>query len=100
MFHHILVPLDGSELSERSIPHAEEFAQIFGSKISLLQVLEVNSPQENPAIIDPLNWQIRKAEADLYLRDVAGRIEQRLTLQSAGTEVCATGRRTGQLYSS
>lgn len=86
MFHHILVPLDGSELAERSIPHAEEFARVFGSKISLLRVLEVNSGQDNPALIDPLNWQIRKAEADLYLQDVAGRIRERLALQSVGTE--------------
>ena len=86
MFHHILVPMDGSELSERSIPHAIEFARIFGSKISLLRVLEVNSPQENPALIDPLNWQIRKAEAETYLRDVAGRIHDRLAMQSGGTE--------------
>ena len=86
MFHHILVPLDGSELAERSIPHAVEFARVFGSKISLLRVLEVNSVQDNPALIDPLNWQIRKTEADLYLQEVAGRIRESLDLHGEGME--------------
>ena len=38
MFNRILVPLDGSTLAERAIPHAELFARIFQSDIILLQV--------------------------------------------------------------
>ena len=74
MFNRILVPLDGSKLSERAIPHAEQFARIFGSTIVLLQVLEPSSYQENPNPVDPLSWQIRKTEADMYLQDVARRM--------------------------
>ena len=78
MFTRILVPLDGSILSERAIPHAAEFARIFGSSIILLQVLDPTSYFENPDPVDPLSWQIRKTEADLYLRNIAERLRQDL----------------------
>ena len=74
MFNRILVPLDGSTLAERAIPHAEQFARIFGSTIILLQVLEPSSYQGNPNPVDPLSWQIRKTEADMYLQSVVARI--------------------------
>ena len=78
MFDRILVPLDGSTLAERAIPHAELFARIFGSSIILLQVLDPNSFNENPGQVDPLSWQIRKAEADMYLTEIATRIRKNL----------------------
>lgn len=78
MFNKILVPLDGSTLAERSIPHAELFARIFGANIVLLKVLEPAAYHENPSPVDPLSWQIHKAEADIYLRVTAARIEQDL----------------------
>ena len=71
MFTRILVPLDGSPLAEVAIPHAELFARIFGSSIHLLQVLEPISYHENPEAIDPLRWQIHKAEADAYMQGIA-----------------------------
>ena len=78
MFNRILVPLDGSTLAERAIPHAEQFARIFGSTIVLLQVLDPTSYHENPNPVDPLSWQIRKAEADMYMNGVAVRLRQSL----------------------
>jgi nucleotide-binding universal stress UspA family protein len=78
MFNRILVPLDGSSLAERAIVHAERFARIFGSTIILLQVLEPASYHENPKAVDPLSWQIRKAEADMYMQGVANRIRENL----------------------
>src|SRR3972149_625641 len=78
MFNRILVPLDGSTLAERAIPHAEQFARIFGSSIVLLQVLDPTSFHENPSAVDPLSWQIRKAEADMYMQGIAGRIRKQL----------------------
>jgi nucleotide-binding universal stress UspA family protein len=74
MFNRILVPLDGSTLAERAIPHAEQFARIFGSTIILLQVLDPTSFHENPNPVDPLGWQIRKTEADMYMQDLVARI--------------------------
>jgi len=78
MFNRILVPLDGSTLAERAIPHAEQFARIFGSSIVLLQVLDPTSFHENPSAVDPLSWQIRKAEADMYMQGIAARIRKQL----------------------
>lgn len=78
MFNRILVPLDGSTLAERAIPHAEQFARIFGSTIILLHVLDPVSYHENPNPIDPLNWQIRKAEADMYMNGIAMRVRNDL----------------------
>jgi nucleotide-binding universal stress UspA family protein len=80
MFSRILVPLDGSILAERALPHAVQFARIFGASIVLLRVLEVTSHTENPDPINPLNWQIRKTEADMYLRGIAARVRQNLNL--------------------
>ena len=78
MFTRILVPLDGSTLAERALPHARLFAQIFGSTISLLQVLDPSAYHESPNSVDPLSWQIHKAEADLYLRGIATRLREEL----------------------
>jgi nucleotide-binding universal stress UspA family protein len=78
MFNRILVPLDGSPLAERAIPHAELFARVFGGSIFLLQVLEPTSYYENPRAVDPLRWQIHKAEANVYLKGIAQRIRENL----------------------
>jgi len=86
MFNRILVPLDGSALAERAIPHAEQFARIFGSTIVLLQVLDPTSYHENPTPVDPLSWQIRKAEADLYMRGIAVRIRENLQEKTNNAE--------------
>lgn len=78
MFNRILVPLDGSTLAERTIPHAEHFARIFGSTIVLLQVLDPTTYSEGPNPVDPLGWQIRKTEAEIYLDGLATRIRKKL----------------------
>lgn len=43
MYEHILVALDGSELAEKSLPHAQAFAEKFGSDVTLLRA--VTSPE-------------------------------------------------------
>jgi nucleotide-binding universal stress UspA family protein len=78
MFKRILVPLDGSLLAERAIPHAELFARTFGSTIVLLQILDPTSLHINPNPVNPLNWQIQKTEADMYLHGIAARIRNEL----------------------
>ena len=39
MFNHILVPLDGSELSERALPMAQNLAKSFDATIHLIHVI-------------------------------------------------------------
>ncbi len=40
MFKRILVPLDGSELSERALPYAEELAGVLNSEVEMVYVCE------------------------------------------------------------
>ena len=39
MFHHLLVPLDGSHFAEGALAYAVSLAQSYGSKITLVRVL-------------------------------------------------------------
>ena len=41
MYKRIVVPLDGSELAELALPHAEELARLTGSPIHLVRVIDV-----------------------------------------------------------
>jgi nucleotide-binding universal stress UspA family protein len=83
MFTRILVPLDGSALAERAIPHAQQFARIFGGKIILLQVLDPSSYQDQLTAVEPLHWQLRKAEGELYLRELVRRISDQVGATAA-----------------
>ena len=38
MYSQILVPLDGSKLSEKALPHAQGLAKTYGATVHLLQV--------------------------------------------------------------
>ena len=78
MFTRILVPLDGSLLAERALPHAEHFARIFGANIIFLQVLAPGAYHENSRVVDPLNWQIRKTEAEVYLQGIVAQTRENL----------------------
>jgi len=91
MFNRILVPLDGSPLAERALPHAEEFARIFGSTIILLQVLDPTSFHENANPVDPLSWQIRKTEADIYMNGVVSRL--RTALKETAVDIIGSQKR-------
>ena len=53
MYSKILVPLDGSALAERAIPHAEEIAKGTGAELILMQVIGVplaDTPEAGPAM--------------------------------------------------
>lgn len=75
MFDHILVPLDGSLLAECVLPHAFVVARAFGSEITLLQVLE-RGREDGSRLVDPLEWQISRGEAEAYLADWARRLTE------------------------
>lgn len=67
MFNKILVTLDGSLLAERALPHAALFASAFGAKVTLLHIVECSGSNSGALPIDPLEWRVRKAEAQAYL---------------------------------
>ena len=78
MFNPILLPLDRSALAECVLPHAIAMARVFESQVMLLHVMDTPREARWRSAMDPLNWQIRKAEANTYLREVD------LRLQAAG----------------
>lgn len=81
MFNRILVPLDRSEIAECVFPHLSAIAKAFDSQVFLLTVLDGRLVRDTTASIDPLDWQIQKAEAESYLQKRA------VALQDAGLRV-------------
>ncbi len=66
MIKHILVPLDGSELAEASLPAAVYITRHFGNKVSLIHVVEENPP-------DTIHGQKHiktEEEAMIYLEEI------------------------------
>ncbi len=73
MFDHILIPLDGSSLAECVLPHTVAVARALGAQVTLLRVLE---PASAGRIVDQLDWQIRKTEAETYLEEVTASLRK------------------------
>jgi nucleotide-binding universal stress UspA family protein len=91
MYRTILVPLDGSELAETVLPHVEELARLFGSKVMLLRVLElphlVGLPKGD--IYDALP-QMTPAEVSIHLSEVRRYLDEKIEqLKEKGIEARA-----------
>jgi nucleotide-binding universal stress UspA family protein len=72
VYKKILVPLDGSELSEKIIPEIEKVATCFGASISLLRVAYAYTIPG----ADPTETQVTVVKAaEEYLRGVAERLK-------------------------
>ena len=78
MFNRILLPMDRSALAECVLPHTVAVARAFESQVTLLSVMDMPREVRWRRAMDPLNWQIRKAEATTYLHELD------LRLQAAG----------------
>jgi len=82
MYKRILVPLDGSELSESIMAHVKAIAEGCGaSEVVLLRVLEPLSSQVAAQTGDILTQnieEIAKADAADYLSTVAGGLKQEI----------------------
>ena len=88
MFETIIVPLDGSELSETALPAAQELQQKFGSKLILVRAVEPESQRmvATPGFFDTpasaaanveIAQQITEQEEDeatKYLREITARL--------------------------
>jgi len=86
MFKRILVPLDGSKLAECTLPHLNAICRLGDPEVKIIRVLEPPDTPGRSQMIDPVDWQIRKAEADSYLTSLAGGLQE------------ASMRVTAQLY--
>lgn len=76
MFHHILVPLDGSLLAECVLPHVVALARALDARITLLRILEQQGDADDDRPVDPLRWVSRKAEARIYLATWINRLQE------------------------
>ncbi len=76
MFNQILLPLDRSELAECVLPHTVAVARAFESHLAFLHVMETPREEYGRRAMDPLNWQIRKAEAKNYLQELDSRMQK------------------------
>lgn len=81
MFKRILLPLDSSKLAECVLPHLVAIARICEPEVQLLRVSEPFGVTARLRMIDPVDWQIRKAETESYLSGIAA------SLQNAGLRV-------------
>jgi nucleotide-binding universal stress UspA family protein len=72
MLEKILIPLDGSVLADCVLPHTAAIAEAVGAKVTFLHVLETEN--DHPA--NPLDWQLRKAEAQTHLQEVEAKWQQ------------------------
>ena len=69
MFKHLLVPLDGSQLAEAILPHAQMWALRLRARLTLLHIAEPNAP----ATIHGEHHLSNSAEAEAYL---AGQVQK------------------------
>lgn len=84
MFEHILVPLDGSPLAERVLPHILALAKAFHSRVTLLRVVYKQHQANQHGMVNPIDWQMRKSEAEAYLKST----QERLSGMDLSTEIC------------
>lgn len=61
MFNNILVPVDGSETSDRAIDKAIEIAKACGAKLSFLYVANINQLAINACLSDAILSAVAKA---------------------------------------
>jgi nucleotide-binding universal stress UspA family protein len=74
LFSHILVPLDGSSLAEKVLPHVVTLARSFNPRLTLFRAVGEDSAARQ-SIVDPVNWQMVRSQAQAHLDEVAGRLQ-------------------------
>jgi nucleotide-binding universal stress UspA family protein len=97
MYKKILVPLDGSELAERALPHALEIARCMGSELNFLRVslaeIYAHSPAGDGPLYAPEVLEADRQAAVEYLARVRARLalpEVRVTTEVLAGPVAET----------
>ena len=79
MYQRILVPLDGSSLSEAALPHAEKLAHVLNVEIILLHVdvspAPIFDPHESPLNPQPEEFKKMYADEKSYIKAVCAKLE-------------------------
>lgn len=73
MFKEILAPVDRSMCAETALAHAAAMARAFNARVTVLHVME-RTHALLPALADPIEWQISRAEADTYMQECVNRL--------------------------
>ncbi|MCB0071257.1 MAG: universal stress protein, partial [Caldilineaceae bacterium] len=60
-------------MAECVLPHAVALARGFDARLTVLHVIEP-PPDGDDAAVDPLDWEMRKAEAEAYLETVEDKL--------------------------
>jgi len=80
MYQRILVPLDGSNISEAVLPHAENLARALNAEIVLLHVDVSPAPtfdgHESPLAPQPVEVKIMHTDELNYLKTVCANLER------------------------
>ena len=78
MYKKILVPLDGSELAERALDHAEKLAEPFDAEIILFQVVPLVPIYAAPEFVTSFVVDEKQMEAaQIYLTNLAEELKKR-----------------------
>jgi nucleotide-binding universal stress UspA family protein len=78
MYKRILVPLDGSELAEKALDHAEKLAETFDSEIILFQVVPFMPIYGAPELMTPFIVDEKQKEvAERYLTNLSEELKKR-----------------------
>jgi nucleotide-binding universal stress UspA family protein len=73
IFRHVLVPLDGSPLAERSLPYVLAVARAGTARLTLLQVLQQPATGVGSRV-GAVEWEMIRVEGQSYLAAIAGRL--------------------------
>ena len=78
MYKKILVPLDGSELAEKALGHAEELAKTFDAEIILFEVSPLLPIYGVPELVTPFVVDDKQKEAaQRYLTNLIDELKKR-----------------------
>lgn len=90
----ILVPLDGSKLSQCTLPYVVALGKAYAANVTLLQVLGTEHTEELTQQVDALEWELARVERQSSL----GRIEEQIkSLQVEATSAVVQGKPAEQI---
>jgi len=107
MYKEILVPLDGSELAEKALPHAEDLARRLDARLTLFSVVESIVVYSQPGVVGPIVSVTFNIEEEIekireYLRNIAENftqagIDARVEVRQgdAASQICDFAQETG-----
>ena len=92
MYAKVLVPLDGSAVSERALAHAQSVAHAFGARVYLLQVISLTHEYEAPRDGGGESPSVVEYSLDLAREITAGRhTRAEQYLEAAAAQLASQG---------